>query len=472
MEINEIQLPVEPLSVNENMHEKYAEEEKAILATERKITRQIGFLEDRLIKGSQNVADQLIQLGKELDQVLSLKKRFIELGWPSRHNHTNEDGDDGRLSPKELVDYAIKNSITILYICGHNSFKGSIEGIKYAKECGHIIEMRPASEINAPLEHHGELLEFDWKIIIPLTTEEIEELTQEASDRLEAVLSTLYEAVLALKDDPSVKQELKDLLSDLPELDSPNFKDLGPPKWLNFNNVIGNWTKELGGRWKESAEPRRAVRKLMRERFGFSAAERMAEEQGKKYTRVLRAEEVAQRFSELGCRVIAAHPVRNIYPTQDINREEFVDRLVDMVKKGWVHGLETGYRMYSKEERIIAEEIVQEVQRRCQVDFVGEGSNPDFHYYEPYAQDIKLGAVFEDSNGEFYWSLKPDRVSYFIEGEFLIRSHLKRAQLQISKSHYQAALRTLNEALDIHPYSKEASELKVQIYQEIAKGGS
>jgi len=47
---------------------------------------------------------------------MELKGKLIELGWPSRHNHTNFDSDDGSLSPQELVDMAVNRGITTLYV--------------------------------------------------------------------------------------------------------------------------------------------------------------------------------------------------------------------------------------------------------------------------------------------------------------------------------------------------------------------
>jgi hypothetical protein len=190
--------------------------------------------------------------------------------------------------------------------------------------------------------------------------------------------------------------------------------------------------------------------------------------------RLWRAEDVAERFSNCGCRVIVAHPVRNIAPNQDIIFNAFIERLVQMVNRNWVHGLESGYRMYDKAQQAMAEKMVQQIQQKTKKEFIGERSNPDFHYCRrPREQDMKLGERFLDTSGKPYWSLMtPDRDSFFVDGAFLTRGRIEQAKSAFESGNWEESLAQLNSALTIHPYAEQITELKRQTYRRLYESWS
>lgn len=64
--------------------------------------------------------------------------------------HTHTTASDGKLSPKELIDYAIEKKLTGVAITDHNTVKGIPEALGYSK--GKQIEFIPGIEISCDCE--------------------------------------------------------------------------------------------------------------------------------------------------------------------------------------------------------------------------------------------------------------------------------------------------------------------------------
>jgi hypothetical protein len=81
------------MNIGENIHEIYKDEER------------------RIIRMNDVVA----------------REQFVRAGFPVRHSHTNADGDDGSMTPSELVEHAISNGVT-RSLCYRPQQYGGVEG--------------------------------------------------------------------------------------------------------------------------------------------------------------------------------------------------------------------------------------------------------------------------------------------------------------------------------------------------------
>jgi len=138
---------LEPLSLEDNVHEKYRDVEESILSLQQRYKDLIdddygdliAALKSKNKEKAVSILERLIDKRKGLSIILKARKRFVGLGWPCRHCHTNFDGDDGNLSPEELVDHAIANGVTTLYVTGHNTLEGSVKAMEYVKTIDSIM---------------------------------------------------------------------------------------------------------------------------------------------------------------------------------------------------------------------------------------------------------------------------------------------------------------------------------------------
>jgi hypothetical protein len=178
------------------------------VAYERELFAQIRGLEQNITisgnAGGQNLITRLKTLYELWLQLMEAKKKFISLGWHSRHNHTSLD-DDGTLEPELLVDFAAENGVTVLYITGHHSLAGSLQAMEYVRRRQDLIlEIRPALEIHAPMEFtlsDGSIrrADMEWKIILPedaAKVAEFQDFLKQTNERLTAAFVWLYEDFL------------------------------------------------------------------------------------------------------------------------------------------------------------------------------------------------------------------------------------------------------------------------------------
>jgi hypothetical protein len=91
---------------------------------------------------------------RRLSEIIKARKRFVELGVPVYHSHTNVD-DDGVISVQELIEKAVASNVTILYVTGHNRTQGSEKTMEALKGKKTIIEIYPGVEVDAPFGASG-----------------------------------------------------------------------------------------------------------------------------------------------------------------------------------------------------------------------------------------------------------------------------------------------------------------------------
>ncbi|MDD2654276.1 MAG: nucleoside monophosphate kinase [Candidatus Omnitrophica bacterium] len=433
--INKLQ-QMSPLPITRNIHEQLENEEREIIEIEKY------FLEAMAEAKNSGDFTLLTKLTILLRKINFAKKLFVSLGWPCRHSHTNFDGDDGMLSVEELVDHAIEEGITVLYITGHNSLEGSLRAIEYVRSRNRIIEVLPGVEIESPFEDkrgipYGYL---HWRVIGPNDQTIIEKmrlLVREIDDRLESALDLMSKRVCSLGKDWDSFQELvndevlerwlnppagnvalqknvkfivasrrwkskveirKGLFELFRELNL-NYQQYKPIKFLNRLNIIGSWTREL---WGENARVnRRCLRWLLEILFTDEEIEKQLRNEGKKLP--MRAEEVVERFSDLGCYVIAAHPSKEIAERM-VEMVDFIEKATEMSREGILHGLGTS----GEDESCIASRVAEEVRKRSgktRIAFRTDGSNIDFHGGKEKLRDPREAS--------------PDREGYFLDLEFL-----------------------------------------------------
>jgi len=481
-----------------NPHRSYHLEEAIILREEVRLGQHIQKLEGRLKAGNKEVVEELVGLREEFGRAMDLKEKFTELGWPARHNHTNFNWDDGSLSPQQLVDEAINRGITTLYVTGHNSMDGSLKAIEYCKQKGNVVNILPGTEIESPFENEkGQPFGYmHWQIIGPKDPKSIEKmkaLNQEVNDRLEAALSLRFEKILDLtktevfdskvtdaviekmknktaikeskyfdlsKDsNEEIKQKLLTLFNDVKDYIQKNPREKFLGRFLNKKNLLGKWTNKV---WeKDASDKRRCLRALVDSIYKDEDIEKELIAQGKQVP--MRTEEAVRRFSEIGCRVSAAHPGLEI-SDKDVNEEDFLKRSISMVNNGFLNGAYIEYVKYTRQDSERVKRITNEIRQETKKEFRDEKNNSDYHTSKE--SDIILG-LEEDSGGSNYWTLldnEPDRRSHLEDGKFLIKPYLMKASEQIAKREYVVAMDTLNTALITDPYNKDAQEMIKKTY--------
>ena len=493
-----------------DIHNKFRLEEKAIQAEYRRLKIEVSRLEemlDQLVTERKEALllatlDKLASLRQELQIVLKAKEKFIRLGFPSYHNHTNLN-DDGVMSPEALVDHAVANGITVLYVTGHDSLDGSIRAMEYAEKTGHILEMRPAVEIDAPIKGARGIMHFvvvgpnDKRIV-----ERMSEITQKIFSRMQGNFNWRFERVKELGgsdvfdrvysyllDDPEPQAKIIEIGMSLQKaglISNGNdveeirkflricFGDVklfvetnGKPRDVFFNklDILGNWTDKISSWEKTASIRRRAMRQFFNLVYSDARAEKDSEES------MIRASIMAKEFTELGCLVILAHPAFEVLVIKEIKIDDFKKVLSmkdGIVDKQYIQAVGAGW---SEEDARFIVTLVNDITRRLNIekDALPIVRNiPDFHGHE--GQDIVLGILHESPMGDRrYWTwdpsvMPPDFDSYFRDGEYLIRNLRILAKKYIAGKRYLDAIKILNLALDTHPFDKECQRLIITAY--------
>jgi hypothetical protein len=256
-----------------------------------------------------------------------------------------------------------------------------------------------------------------------------------------------------------IKQKLLTLFNDVKDYIQKNPREKFLGRFLNKKNLLGKWTNKV---WeKDAPDKRRCLRALVDSIYKDEDIEKELVAQGKQVP--MRTEEAVRRFSEIGCRVSAAHPGLEIND-KDVSEEDFVQRSISMVRKGFLHGAYSGYAKYTRQDSEKVKGIINIIRQETKKKFRDENNNSDFHTSKE--SDIIFGELKKDSSGS-YWTLldnEPDRKSHLDDGKFLIRPYLKKASEQIADREYLVAMDTLNTAFITDPFNKEAQELMKKTY--------
>jgi len=483
---------IEPLSVEDNVHEEYRDIEESIVALQQKYVDLINTGYDDLLRALRSnseeevvsLLERLIDIRKGLSFVLKVRKRFIESGWPCRHCHTNFDGDDGNLSPEELVDHAIANGITTLYVTGHDTLEGSIKAMEYVKTINSIIETLPGVEIETPFEvEDGSLFGFmHWRVIGPKDADKIEQmrrLTQEIDRRLEIFLGAKFKRVLSLADRDNfdelvteevidrlrghydigrgtfispddtydmIKDRLYTALCELRDYTERTPREEYMPKFLNKLNIVGSWTKRI---WDDKGNARRALRALGDIIFDDDNILTWLRENKRELP--ISTQEALREFSEIGCYSIAAHPWLEI-SKGDIEKGRFIELAVEMAQEGVLQGAGRGW----KDDRAEVDAMIDRIATLSDTDFRKDGSSPDFH--GPARTDIRRGERLP--SGEYAQDgEEPDREGYFIEINFFTDKYLSIIRDLMEQGRYKEAVNLIRIVGEIDPYGNNDKEM-------------
>jgi len=493
-----------------NVHIKYRNAENAILALQRYHEALLNKYYESLIAALQagdsgtsiKSLENVIRVRQDLNFILKAREKFVKLGWPCRHSHTNFEIDDGDLSPIELVEHAINNGITMLYITGHDSLEGSIQAMEFAKTIDYIIEIKPAVEIETPFEDkHGDLFGFmHWRVLGPNDADRIKEMRELIKDidrRLEIFLGARFERILSLADEDnfgrlvtegiidklkkhrdvkegsfispggSYDKIKKNLFAALSELKSyvtdPRQKQYIPP-YLNKLNLIGSWTgSQKANIWGDEG---RDVRRTLRALSDIVSNDRDIFTWLKNDTHELpiSTQEALRKFSEIGCYSIAAHPALEINK-KDVGKDEYIELAVEMAKEGMLQGAGRGWN----DDRIEIDNMTDRIADLSGTPFRKDGSNPDFH--GPKRSDIRMGERLA-SGGYAQDGEEPDREGYFIESRFLIKKYVGSIKDLIRRGEHDEAVRLIRVVSETDSYGHSDEELLRILLDELAKHNS
>ncbi|NQT22501.1 MAG: nucleoside monophosphate kinase [Candidatus Omnitrophica bacterium] len=438
----------------DNIHRLYHFEELWLIRREADIRGKLAKFhtdhKNASVRKNPKLFNEWISLLIELNQLLKTKSRFVQAGHSCRHSHTNYDGDDGAMSTRELVNHAVNNGITTLYVTGHNTVKPSIQAIRTVsrKSSPFILETRPGVEIEAPFETEaGDPFCFmHWRVTGPVNKAAIDkmnELVEEIDQKLEGFLELRFEKVLSLADKRKfdravsddvlerfikrsrVKRYLRSIGISITDKEAIRlkllelFKDIRAfvdshpryefmPRLLNKLNVIGAWTEEIevwDGRDPKKGETR-SIRRCLRELLDIVYTDKDTEDDLKKRGEELpvRAGEAIRWFTDIGCRVITAHPDLEIGRGEgQITESLFIKNVAPWVKMGYLHGMGCPFAT----RRNWGNRLAQKICKAAGVSpdsFKVERNNTDFHGKSN--AHILLGDRHGDKAGRIlYWSM-------------------------------------------------------------------
>ncbi|MCX5713981.1 MAG: YdcF family protein, partial [Candidatus Omnitrophica bacterium] len=504
----------------ENAHLRYAAEEKAILVSQRMLENRLEILEGELQAGKAEVLEAIAITLDKLRSVIKAREKFIRLGVPAYHTHTNLN-DDGRLMPRQLLEHAVNNGITILYVTGHDRMEGSLEAMKLAEESDHIVDMRPGVEIDTPflgasaithivvlapqdkeviryVKDRGEEIfntmqsNFAWRFHKFMELGDPALFDREWAKALESQRAALLElskrlhkeGILSKDDDlEGLKLALKEWFSNVRGYVDANPQE-APREFYNKLDVLGNWTNALES-WPSKDSPvwpknkASARRKVMRVYFGLLYSD--SEVETASGVAMERVEDIAGDFSKKGCRVILAHPSFELHGAGEIRAEDyqrFWDKVSGLAAQGVLHAVGAGWSIKEKAE---IEDCVARLRSglgKTEEDLPVVSNIPDYHgkdYPADATESIRLGILHtlkNETGGAVrrYWTWEdmrePDLENYFRDGRFLAAAYLNTARQLLQAGNCAEALRLTKIAYLTNRYDFSATaSLRLQAYQ-------
>jgi len=499
---NFIEMKTEFPGYDANVHDIYGREEQAILQEQRRLSADYDTTSELLVKaiesGNQTAIDalsyELSRITQELKIVISARKKFICLGIPAYHSHTNLD-DDGKLKPEQLVDHAIKNGITVLYVTGHNRITGSKAAMQYAKSLGYILDMRPAVEIDAPFIGASSVLH-----VVIMTPDdeniinEVGKLTKDNFDSMQKNFQWRFKAFVKLgeKDEFNQKwneilekrenelKEIAQLLFEKEEISDNSLASL-KKKLQEWFETISQYADKHPGEFldtylNKTHVPWRMAEIILdidkpeagiptRTRAIISFSNLMYSDENVEVlsgTRMMRAEEISRKVTRLGCRVAIAHLGFELYLTREISDEEaFKSKVVSMIKEGILHSVGAAWDMI--DERGPGERFIESIRNKAGIsyeDFPTIYNIPDYHGKDDSKESISKGILHKAGTKQEHWTWSdsgnpPDIENYFRDGKFLINKILPGLRKDIGDRNYRDALSKLKISFATNPYSEE-----------------
>ncbi|MFA5363091.1 MAG: pantetheine-phosphate adenylyltransferase, partial [Candidatus Omnitrophota bacterium] len=507
-----------------NVHEQYKAQEKAIVFQERRLKNIYDVSVEGLL-GAQGkdqatgtvLLQRALNAVDDLKIVLEAKEKFIRLGVPAYHSHTNLK-DDGYVTPDELVRHAVNQGVTVLYVTGHDRIDGSNAAIAYARSQDSILDMRPAVEIDAPFIGAGAITHM--VIMAPddqSVAKKLGEIGEDVFRRMQTNLRWRFKRISDLGTDAffqeswnkvlkSNYEELKNIAADLVKeklldenvLESQDmellrismsrwFKDVRDyiqehpqmykGEFYNKLNVLGNWTDGINkATWKKGRSAS-YIRRSLRSFFNLLYTDQDVEnevvkEAGNVDTDKIimrRADNLAEEAIGIGCRVVLAHVGFELFVAHEISdTDAFLERTVSMINKGYLHAI--GAAWGREDRRLIDQIIIKPLRQRTgksDKDLPIVSNIPDYHgdgYPVDKTSSITKGILHTDKNMdgtvEKYWTWEdsaspPDFDNYFVDGKFLAAPFIKLAERCQKKGEYSYAFDRLKVAYRTHPYSSE-----------------
>ena len=517
-----------------NVHTEYAGAEKAILEEEKELRRRYETKSDDMLAAlAKNDLEQAEKIGgamrnllEQLKLVMEAKEKFIRIGIPAYHSHTNHE-DDGMASPQELVDHAIDNGLTVLYVTGHDHISGSLEAIKYLRQerTDSILEIRPGAEIDAAV--FGETGIVHFVVTAPDDEAAIAELNATARqvfDGMQGNLRWRFERAMELGSGdtfncvwdellPDNREQLLELarflekeglldaassdtgdLTKLKEALKQWFGDIrdlhesvgAPDEFFNKPDVMGIWTEALE-KWPSEGSPRwpgKAAKRVIAMRGFFDLIytdEEVARESGSAMASI---DDITARVVPFGCRVTLAHPAYELFITNEIkeaDHERFWEKIGDLVARGMVHAVGSAWPRGQRPIIDNAVRGIREATGKSEEELPIVYNIPDYHgrdYPLDTNESIRKGVLQTETDAsggakEQYWTwediLPPDIGSYFRDGEYLAEPALKRAAEHIEQGKHEEALLDLRTAARTHPYSGKLMGLNKKWINSIAR---
>ncbi len=483
-----------------NVHEEFKIEEGAIIREQKRLEGLV----DNLLTGTHPKNPEQLKdlrtLFEELNPIIQARRKFIELGVPAYHSHTNID-DDGIISPADLIDKALANNITVLYVTGHNRMGGSLKAVENIKGRDNILEMYPGIEIDAPVLEAAGIVHFvvigpddlevinkmqrigeetftlmqenyQWRLqkMLGLSVDEkFEDAWREVYSKHEDADTKLKELIQILarksiltnlSDIKGLKSHLKQWFKDVAEY----VKQKGSRNEIyNKLDVLGSWTDKLE-EWSAEQSPiwppgeAGTRRKAMRGFFELLHSDADVEKVSGAAMR--RASDLLEEFKNLGCRITLAHPEYELFVINEIplNRhEEFWKIMGDFVKEGKLHAIGAGWSRGKREEIARRVDLLREQTNKSEQELRLVLNIPDYHGEEKQFKDIRKGMYQKlgGTDGYYVWEdIKAHDVdSYFADAEFLGMPYIEQVQQALSDNNVQETIENIIKAYRINPYT-------------------
>ncbi|MDD3089527.1 MAG: PHP domain-containing protein, partial [Candidatus Omnitrophica bacterium] len=495
------------IGYNHNVHREYQGIEQAILSEEKRSMCVYEHLMKKINDTKtdiKNKVDKIIDVLTEMKPVISAREKFIRQGIPVYHCHTNLK-DDGNRPPKSLVDHAIKNGVSVLYVTGHDRIDGSLKAIEYASGVNHIIDMRPGVEIDTPFVGataitHVVVVCPDDKAVI----EKVQKIGERVFTKMQANYFWRFDKIRELgnrdtfdrawdtldMNDPrtadviadiktefdknnigngkEAKEVLADLFSDVRTYIDANPERL-PKEFYNKLDVLGKWTGALeawgsGGKtlWPVRGSSNR--RKQMRSFFSLLYPDEVVEDCSKAVME--RVDDLLEEFRQLDCRIVLAHPAFELFVAKEVaigDHDKFWDKVVQLVRD---EKLQAAGAAFSDWDQTRLDEKIAYIRKesgKTEKDFPIIVNIPDYHAQDYPAKEIDEGESitrgprFKNAEtGESYWALErytPDLDIYFDDAKYLAGPYLDKAERKIQEKDFSGEVKYLDIAFRTDRYN-------------------